>query len=78
MDMASICAWFARDSLRAAAKNDDPREREVWMKYAEMWAALGRQSREKALQDIAAKRLVRRRERRSLTADAVIERGAMK
>jgi hypothetical protein len=48
------------------------------MKYAEMWAALGRQSREKALQDIAAKRLARRRERRSLTADAVIERGAMK
>jgi hypothetical protein len=41
MDMASICAWFARDSLRAAAKNDDPREREVWMKYAEMWAATG-------------------------------------
>lgn len=62
MDMASVCAWFARESLRAAATIDNAREREIWMKFAEMWATVGRRSREKALQDIAANRLRRRRE----------------
>ena len=51
MDMASVCVWFARESLRAATKIDDPRERAMWMKFAEMWATVGRQSREKMLQE---------------------------
>jgi hypothetical protein len=76
--MASVCAWFARESLRAAAAIDDPMERAMWMKFAEMWAAVGRQSSEKAMQDRAAKRLHRRRQRHGLTADTVVEREAMK
>ena len=35
--------------MRAAEKTDDVRQRQMWMKLAEQWAAAARQSREKAL-----------------------------
>jgi hypothetical protein len=71
MQTTSLFVWFARESLRAAAAIDDPKEREAWMKLAEMWAAAARHTREEALREIAAKRLQRRRQRRGLPADTV-------
>ena len=76
--MASVCAWFARESLRTAGTIDNAREREIWMKFAEMWATVGRQSREKTLQEMAANRLRRRRERAQSERRQVAERGASK
>ena len=64
MKTASLFVWFARESLRAAATVNDPRERETWMKLAKMWAAAARLSSEEGLRDIAAKRLQRRAEGR--------------
>jgi hypothetical protein len=48
MNIATVYAWFARESVRAAEKTDDVRQRQMWMTLAEQWAAAARQSREKA------------------------------
>ena len=49
MNIATVYAWFARESVRAAEKTDDVRQRQMWMKLAEQWAAAARQSREKGI-----------------------------
>jgi hypothetical protein len=48
MDIARIFDWFARDSLRAAEEISDPRQREILVKLAALWAAAARQSRDEA------------------------------
>jgi hypothetical protein len=46
MDITSVFDWFARDSLRKAEETDDPRQREILVKLAALWAAAARQSRD--------------------------------
>jgi hypothetical protein len=46
MNIAIVFDWFARDSLRAAEETDDPRQREILVKLAALWAAAARQSRD--------------------------------
>ena len=43
MNIATVYAWFARESVRAAEKTDDVRQRQMWMKLAEQWAAAAQQ-----------------------------------
>src|SRR5262249_58953190 len=48
MDIASVFDWFARDSVHAAEKSDDPRQRETLLKLALQWEAAAQQSRDEA------------------------------
>ena len=48
MDIASVFDWFARDSVHAAGKSDDPRQRETLLKLALQWEAAAQQSRDEA------------------------------
>jgi hypothetical protein len=38
MNTASVFDWFARDSLRAAQETNDPKQCEMWIRLAELWA----------------------------------------
>ena len=49
MDLASVFDWFAQDSIRAAEQTDEPRQREMWMKLAELWAAAAQRCRDEQL-----------------------------
>jgi len=44
MTLADLFDWFALDSKHVAEQTDDPKQRERWMKLAELWAAAARQS----------------------------------
>jgi hypothetical protein len=48
MNIASVYDWFARDSMHAAEQTDDPRQREILVKLAVLWAAAAQQSRDEA------------------------------
>jgi hypothetical protein len=48
MDITSVFDWFARDSLDKVEKADDPRQREMFLKLAELWADAAQQSRDGA------------------------------
>jgi hypothetical protein len=48
MNIASVYDWFARDSMHAAEQTDDPRQREILLKLAVLWAAAAQQSRDEA------------------------------
>jgi hypothetical protein len=37
MDIASVFAWFANESMRAADLAHEPRQREIWTRLAVMW-----------------------------------------
>jgi hypothetical protein len=37
MDIASVFAWFAKESMRAADLAHDPRLREIWTRLAVLW-----------------------------------------
>ena len=38
MDIASVFDWFAQESTSAAEHTDEPRQRDMWMKLAKLWA----------------------------------------
>ena len=42
MHMASVFDWFARESVRAAEQTNDLKQREIFIKLAERWAAAAR------------------------------------
>jgi hypothetical protein len=46
MDIASVFDWFARDSIHAAAQINDPKQRAIFLKLAEMWAAAAQRCRD--------------------------------
>ena len=46
MDITSVFDWFARESLRKAEETDDLRQREMFLKLAELWAGAAQQSRD--------------------------------
>jgi hypothetical protein len=46
MDTASIYDWLARDYMHAADQTDDPRQREILLKLAVLWAAAAQQTRD--------------------------------
>jgi hypothetical protein len=48
MDIASVYDWFARDCMHAAEQTDDPRQREILLKLALLWAAAAQQIRDEA------------------------------
>ena len=48
MTLADLFDWFALDSKHVAEQTDDPKQRERWMKLAELWAAAARQSCDEA------------------------------
>jgi hypothetical protein len=39
MDIAGVFDWFAQESKQAAEQTADPRQREILLELAEMWAA---------------------------------------
>jgi len=43
MDLADLFDCFALDSKHAAEQTADPKQRERWMKLAELWAAAAQQ-----------------------------------
>ena len=45
MDIADIFLWFAQDSKDVAEHTDEPRQRDVWTKLAELWSAAAERSR---------------------------------
>jgi hypothetical protein len=46
MDTASVFDWFARDSIHAAAQINDPKQRAIFLKLAELWAAAAQRCRD--------------------------------
>jgi hypothetical protein len=48
MNIANVYDWFARESIHAAEQTDDPRQREILLKLAELWAAAAQKSRDEA------------------------------
>jgi hypothetical protein len=42
MNIASVFDWFSRESLRAAEQSEDPKQREILLKLAVLWAAAAR------------------------------------
>jgi hypothetical protein len=40
--------WFALESKYVAQQTDDPKQREVWIRLAELWASAARGSRDQA------------------------------
>ena len=47
-DDSRLFDWFALNSKYVAEQTDDPKQREMWIRLAELWAAAARQSREEA------------------------------
>jgi hypothetical protein len=56
MTLADLFDWFALDSKHVAEQTDDPKQRERWMRLAELWAAAARQSCDEAKRGYAAPR----------------------
>ena len=54
MTLADLFDWFALDSKHVAEQTDDPKQRERWMKLAELWAAAAPQSCDEAKPGYAA------------------------
>jgi hypothetical protein len=48
MNIASVFEWFAQDSTLLAEENNDPRQREMLLKLASLWAAAAQRSRDEA------------------------------
>jgi hypothetical protein len=48
MDIARVYDWFVRDCMDAAEQTDDPRQREILLKLAVLWAAAAQQIRDEA------------------------------
>jgi hypothetical protein len=48
MNIVGVFDWFARDSAYAAEHTDEPRQRDIWIKLAELWkaAALAEETRQ--------------------------------
>ena len=48
MNIVRVFDWFARDSAYAAEHTDEPRQRDIWIKLAELWkaAALAEETRQ--------------------------------
>ena len=48
MNIVCVFDWFARDSAYAAEHTDEPRQRDIWIKLAELWkaAALAAETRQ--------------------------------
>ena len=48
MNIVRVFDWFARDSAYAAEHTDEPRQRDIWIKLAELWkaAALAAETRQ--------------------------------
>jgi hypothetical protein len=44
----SLYDWFARDCTQAAEETDSPRQREIPLKLAVLWAAAAQQIRDEA------------------------------
>ena len=44
MTVASLFEWFAQNSKHEAELTDDPKQRETWIKLAEMWVAAAQRS----------------------------------
>jgi hypothetical protein len=42
MNIASVFDWFSRESLRAAEQSEDPKQREIFLKLAKLWADAAR------------------------------------
>ena len=47
-DDSRLFDWFALNSKYVAEQTDDPKQREMWIRLAELWAAAARESREEA------------------------------
>ena len=43
MDLATVFDWFAQESMRIAEQAKEPREREMFLRLALMWAAAAHQ-----------------------------------
>lgn len=56
MDTAGLFEWFAQESMRAAEQAKEPRQHEMYLRLAFMWAAAAQQSRckERATQSTSA------------------------
>jgi hypothetical protein len=48
MTIVGLLEWFAMDSKHEAELTDEPKQREIWIRLAELWAAAARWSREEA------------------------------
>jgi hypothetical protein len=48
MTLADLFDWFALDSRHVTEQTNDPKQRERWMKLAELWAAAARQNCDEA------------------------------
>ena len=49
MNIVRVFDWLARDSAYAAEHTDGPRQRDIWIKLAELWkaGALAEETRQK-------------------------------
>jgi hypothetical protein len=45
MDTAGLFEWFAQESVRIAGQAKEPRQHEMCLRLAFMWAAAGQQCR---------------------------------
>jgi hypothetical protein len=45
MDTAGLFEWFAQESMRAAEQAKEPRQHEMYLRLAFMWAAAAQHSR---------------------------------
>ena len=43
MDITSVFEWFAQESVFAAELTHEPRQREIWIRLAAMWASAAAQ-----------------------------------
>jgi hypothetical protein len=43
MDIAGVFDWFALESVHIAAQTSDPRQREILLRLALLWAAAARE-----------------------------------
>ena len=59
MTIVGLLEWFALDSKHEAELTDEPKQREIWIRLAELWAAAARWSREEAEHQAITPRLGR-------------------
>jgi hypothetical protein len=45
MNIVRVFDWFARESAYAAEHTDEPRQRDIWVKLAELWKVAALRSR---------------------------------
>jgi hypothetical protein len=46
MDIASVFDWFAQESTSAAEHTDEPRQRDMWIRLAKLWATAAQRCRD--------------------------------